>query len=405
MSFVNRLKPRILRKINLLWNQRQVKRITREIDRIAPGRAGKPVIFFNASTRLSGLSQNAGFSLVSSLALRFSGTQVIHFTCQKGLSHCVLGTDKDHPYKLPPCAECIRTSRLIFSGAQVQPFLYKRDEGLTKELNDLSLADLIRFSREGTPLGRLVLPSLRWILRRHHLQDDADTRYLACEYILSAWNVINEFEKLLKRVEPLAVVVFNGMFYPEAAARWVAHKHKLPVYSHEVGMLPLSAFFTAEEATAYPVKVDEGFKLSDNQDKKLDEYLHQRMQGKFVTAGVKFWPEMRALDEVFWKRANGFKSIVPVFTNVIFDTSQGHANELFENMFDWLDVVLEEIKSHPEIFFIIRAHPDETRPGKESRETVSAWARRQALEGFANVMFIPPDQYISSYELINHAKF
>jgi hypothetical protein len=120
---------------------------------------------------------------------------------------------------------------------------------------------------------------------------------------------------------------------------------------------------------------------------------------------VQFWPEMRELDADFWKRAEGFKAIVPVFTNVVFDTSQGHANVVFKHMFAWLDLVLEEIKAHPETFFVIRAHPDEERPGKESRETVSAWAETRKLEELPNVLFIGPRQYVSSYELIAHAKF
>jgi hypothetical protein len=39
----------------------------------------KPIIFFNASTRLGGLSLNAGFSLITAWALRLQGIPVIHF--------------------------------------------------------------------------------------------------------------------------------------------------------------------------------------------------------------------------------------------------------------------------------------------------------------------------------------
>ena len=404
MNVIQRARLRLRREQNLLRNQQRVKELTTEISRIAPA-AERPVIFFNASTRLSGLSQNAGFSLVSSLALRRAGQPVIHFVCHQGLSHCVLGTDKRHPQNPPPCAECMRTSRRIFEGAQVQPFTLQPDQALESAMAALSLQELLTLEWQEIPLGRLVLPSLRWILRVHHLKDDENTRYLARAYMLSALSVIRQFGDLIERTNPLSVVVFNGMFYPEATARWIAQRKGLPVYSHEVGMLPLSAFFTADEATAYPVKVDETFRLSAVQDKRLDDYLAQRTQGKFVTAGVKFWPEMRELDDAFWQRANSFKSLVPVFTNVVFDTSQGHANLLFEHMFAWLDLVLEQIKAHPEIFFVLRAHPDETRPGKKSLETVSDWVRERGVEQLPNVLFISPDQYISSYELIAHAKF
>ncbi len=98
-------------------------------------------------------------------------------------------------------------------------------------------------------------------------------------------------------------------------------------------------------------------------------------------AGIRFWPEMRPISDAFWEKAKAFKQIVPVFTNVIFDTSQDHANVLFEDMFAWLDAVKVVIKANPETLFVIRAHPDETRPGKTSLESVlpigwqtAAWA-------------------------------
>jgi capsule polysaccharide modification protein KpsS len=114
---------------------------------------------------------------------------------------------------------------------------------------------------------------------------------------------------------------------------------------------------------------------------------------------------MKNLDEPFWQKASHHQAIVPVFTNVVFDTSQSHANVVFDHMFQWLDVVLEAIKSHPEILFVIRAHPDELRSGKESRETVAQWVDTNAVENLPNVIFIASDKYVSSYELIQHAKF
>ena len=62
-------------------------------------------------------------------------------------------------------------------------------------------------------------------------------------------------------------------------------------------------------------------------------------------AGIKFWADMKGLDESFLQKAAGFKQIVPVFTNVIFDTSQPHANTVFGDMFDWLEMVLEIIRA------------------------------------------------------------
>jgi hypothetical protein len=122
-------------------------------------------------------------------------------------------------------------------------------------------------------------------------------------------------------------------------------------------------------------------------------------------AGVRFWPEMTHLSPEFLEKAAGFKQIVPVFTNVIFDTSQPHSNVVFPHMFAWLDLVLDIIRGHPETLFVIRAHPDEARPGKASRESVADWVRENDAASLPNMLFVDSNEHFSSYELIQRAKF
>jgi hypothetical protein len=257
----------------------------------------------------------------------------------------------------------------------------------------------------GIPLGQIVLPSLRWRLRVHNLTDDERTRTLYREFTLSAWNVAREFTALLDSTDPQAVLVFNGQFFPEATVRWLCIQHGVRVLTHEVAMQPLAAFLTDGEATAYPIHIPDDFELSGEQNARLDAYLESRFQGNFSMAGIQFWPEMKRLDPVFLKKLSNFKYLVPVFTNVIFDTSQPHANTLFSDMFAWLDLVLEKARSNSDTLFVIRAHPDESRPGKASRESVAGWVSKTGADRLPNVVFISPDEYVSSYEMIQRAKF
>src|SRR5512139_3133934 len=74
-------------------------------------------------------------------------------------------------------------------------------------------------------------------------------------------------------------------------------------------------------------------------------------------------------------------------------------------MFDWLDVTLEVIRLHPETLFVIRAHPDELRVRKASRETVAAWVEASGADREPNVIFVAPNETLSSYELIQKSKF
>ncbi len=323
------------------------------------------------------------------------------------MSRCVLGTHPDNPSQPPPCEACITQSKRLYAYAEIRWFLFSKSGELEAALQGLDFAALQTFTFYDLPLGKLVLPSLRWALRRHHLTDDEATRFFYRQYILSAYNIAHEFEHLIEEVKPQAVILFNGIMYPEAVARHLALKHQVRAITHEVGLLPFTAFFTDGQATAYPMKIPSDFELSDQQNKRLDEYLSQRFQGQFSMAGIHFWPQMQELDKVFLEKTARFKKIVPIFTNVIFDTSQVHANSLFSDMFAWLDEVLKLVRAYPETLFVIRAHPDELRPGtrKQSRESVAQWVKQHNVDELPNVVFVDSNQYLSSYALIQRAHF
>jgi len=416
--FTQRIKRGLVRRLNNLKIARLAKRVARQ----SPAPSGAPVVFFKASTGIDDLSWNSGFHLLASWALRLKGIPVAYFACHSGMSHCVLGTNRDNVRISPPCASCIYQSKTLYAGSNdfsrsgqratevaststVRWFNFEQDVQLAGAIEHLSLPDLMKYEWQNIPLGSLCLPGLRWILRIHHLNDDQPTRYLLREYILSAWNVAQNFSKFLDETNPRAVVVFNGQFYPEAIARYIAQGRGIRVITHEVGLQPATAFFTDGEATAYPIHIPDEFELNEEQNAKLDAYLAKRFQGDFTMAGIKFWADMKGLDETFLQKAAGFKQIVPIFTNVIFDTSQPHANTVFADMFDWLDLALDVIRQHPETLFVIRAHPDELRVRKSSRETVEGWVSSRGVDREPNVVFVSPRETLSSYELIQRSKF
>jgi hypothetical protein len=413
MNFQEFFTQRIQRGIVRRANNLKVASVAREVAKREPEPKGQPVVFFKASTGIDDLSWNSGFHLLVTWALRLKGIPVAYFACNAGMSKCVLGTNRDDPQKKPPCKSCVYQARTLYAGVEengqagtsVNWFDYQYDPELAATLSQLSLQDLINFEHQTIPLGALCLPGLRWILRIHHLNDDEATRYILREYILSAWNVARHFSKFLDETKPRAVAVFNGQFFPEATAAYVARKRGTRVITHEVGLQPASAFFTDGEATIYPIQIPDMFEMDEQQNARLDAYLAKRFQGDFSMAGIKFWADMKGLDEAFLKKAAGFKQSVPIFTNVIFDTSQPHANTVFEDMFAWLDMAMEVICQHPETLFVIRAHPDETRLRKSSRETVEGWATSRGIAKEANVIFVRPREPLSSYELIQRSKF
>jgi len=406
MNFVDNFRQNFLRRAHRHINNVKIFLLALKVASSAkPDPDKKPILFFKASSGIDDLSWNSAFQLLTSWGLRLRGVPVRFFACSSGMDLCVLGTDRDDPAKNPPCPTCVYQSRTLYTGAPVTWFHFKADPNLDKALEKSDLNELIRFEYAGAPLGPLVLPGARWILRRHNLLDNPQTRLLFRRYIRSAYSLILEFEKELDRQTPHAVVVFNGQFYPEAAVKWAARKHGIKVITHEVGLRPMTGFFTEGESTAYPIEIPSDFQLDQRQNALMDAYLAKRFQGDFSMGGVRFWQEIKGFDRALEAKIAKFNKLVPVFTNVVFDTSQPHANTLFTDMFAWLEEVIALAAQTPDTLFVLRAHPDETRIRKTSLETVENWVITNKVIDLPNVHFIPPNEFISSYELIQRSNF
>jgi hypothetical protein len=335
LPIAQRIFRRLQTASNSLQNDWQTILMARQVASHAQKDQGRlPVVFFNASTRIRGHSQNAAFSLLASWAVRLTGVQVIHFICWAGMSRCVLGTDQDAPEQAMPCKLCMRQSNVNTTGADVRFFTYQQDDQLASVLRTLTLDELLRYEQPlpevggALPLGKLVLPSLRWRLRLQTLADDQATRFICCEFMLSAWNVARKFSILLEKVKPQAVVLFNGIHFPEATAAWLCRQRGVRVITHESGFQPFSGYFVEGDVTSYPITIPD-VDLTPKQNARLDADLQKRLQGDFSMAGIQFWSEMRDLPEDLVQKAARFKQVVAVFSNVIFDTTQIHASTVF----------------------------------------------------------------------------
>src|ERR1041385_2186698 len=157
--FTQRLKRGLVRRLN----NRKIAAVARRVAHKEPQPNGAPIVFFKASTGIDDLSWNSGFHLLSSWALRLKGIPVAYFACHSGMSHCVLGTNRDNVRKAPPCKSCIYQSSTLYKNvpnlqrtnvqhSTVRWFDFHRDPELAAAIEDLPLQDLMNFEWQDVPL-------------------------------------------------------------------------------------------------------------------------------------------------------------------------------------------------------------------------------------------------------------
>ena len=152
-SFLRQAVNRFRRVMTRQQHHTALRMMAQQVFDNAPATDQRPIIFFDASTRLSGLSLNAGFAILSAWSLSLQGVPIVHFVCSAGLRPCVLGTNRTDPDAAPPCAECLRQSEAIFSDSQVRYFDFQEDYDLEAKLAGLYLDGLMGFDYQGLPLG------------------------------------------------------------------------------------------------------------------------------------------------------------------------------------------------------------------------------------------------------------
>ena len=101
-ELIERVRRRVKLEVVHRANDRRFVALASRVAANALEKTAGPVIFFDASTRLTGTSLNAAFAALSAWSLELKGVRVIHFVCQQGLAPCVFGTKRNALHQNPP---------------------------------------------------------------------------------------------------------------------------------------------------------------------------------------------------------------------------------------------------------------------------------------------------------------
>lgn len=275
----------------------------------------------------------------------------------------------------------------------------------------LDLDGLIEYSYHGLELGKIVLPTVRWAMRRQTLLADLRTLDTYRAFLRGAIVLCSALPRFLDRFSYDAILCLNGYFASERVLRVLAAQRGIRVVTYERGFRPDTLFF-AHDLPACQYNVDgiwpghADHPLTPREEAVLDGYLAERFRGTRGIAGVDFWPSVEH-DERMIRAQLGLddRPIATLFTNVLFDTAVQDRDLTFASIFHWLEFTIRQFAAHPEWQLVIRIHPSEVRDvGRETEEPVAD----RILEAFpslpANVKLVGPESQLSSYTLMRMSR-
>jgi hypothetical protein len=149
-----------------------------------------------------------------------------------------------------------------------------------------------------------------------------------------------------------------------------------------------------------PVAAWENLDLTPAMQEELEGYLEDRRTGRgdwiwFHTAG-----EGRSTLSARTPAVDSTRPFITLLTSVIWDARLHYDSNAFENMMDWVCATIDYFAAHPGLQLVIRVHPAEISGNIPSRQTVVAELKARFEELPPNVLLVPPESPVSTYDLI-----
>ena len=363
-------------------------------------------------------------------ALAQGGHEVVYATCGGVFSrYCVpmsankLGADASFTERQRVCSYCDRCATMLrgtfkFRGPTLRDLIGAEEEQVTDQIiGHMTRDEILMLEKDGVGLGRLALYQL--MLRRKRIDlEFTDSEW--DEYLVELRNVIYAWQaglKLLDRVRPDRVMVYNGLYSVNRTVCKLAEQRGIPIYFMHAGgnlsnRLQTMLIGKSDTFQFMPDVVSQWPRFAHvpcgQRDLSLvtDHYL-ELLRGKSV-----FVYSKAKSAEHFDARAHF--SVKPeqkllVATMGSYDEEiaaemvgarQHRSPPLFPTQVDWIQAVLEFVDKRPDLFLIIRVHPREF-PNRRDR-VFSQHAR--LLEGVlqdlpANAAVNWPSDGLSLYDL------
>lgn len=386
----------LLRTVGHAPEQRQARVLAAEYAEIGERPTGGPRVLIVSPRDWAAHVQ---YEAVIGHALRLRGAEVSFLTCGGGLEIC----DRANTYEAPPmpCTSCARYTgdSLAAHGFPVHTMRsgWERDDPGWPELDLIPIPQLKATQHRGLPLGQLVDIPLKWFLCAADIADDPLGGITNRAFLRSAKRIATGVSAVLDEVQPDLVLLLNGLFLFEGVAWGLCQQRGIDVVTYERAFLKETlVFHRGIPAGFYDFSTDwetANRPLTAEEDGELEAYLTARREG---SAFDQFWQfEEREIDR-------GTGRLVSLFTNLTWDTAVIDRDVAFADIQAWITAAIEAFAGRPQHRLVIRVHPSEVAlPGKATRDSLSAFVHRAFPVLPANVTLVEPDDFTSSYPLMD----
>ena len=356
------------------------------------------------------------------LSFKARGASVDFLLCDEALNACSQCTylnfsnSKDFIRygALPNCSSCWNAGKYSLLNAGIKTLKYS--EFLTSSdstkiniiVSKTDYKEIKNFTIDDISIGEHAYAGLLRYYAKGSLEFSKDEIDIFKKYFFSALKTYFISKNLFNSIKFDTVVLNHGIYVPQGIISEVAKSYGLKVVTWFTAYKDKSFLFSDDETyhkslLKEPVNHWENRPLNNKEEKKLDDYISSRK------LGTKDWVYFHNKNPKFDFQISNYNNIkdqefVSLFTNVVWDAQLFFDQNIFENMLDWLFQTIQYFIEQNKLL-VVRAHPAEISGTLPSQQKIFFEINKKFGELPKNIVFIAPEDRISSYSIIEKSQF
>jgi hypothetical protein len=349
------------------------------------------------------------YSLASALRLR--GHDVRVAICGAGLDYCEQETTHN---RRPTCEVCVQRM-LRRMDAFGLPYVLM-SESLTDPDFDYAhrvsrqteLSQLEELVEAGVPVGKLAFYNQFHFFHGFPFEISGEKEEVFRKCVASAILLTRAAQRMFDEFRPDQMCTVNGKFVQWAPFVYAARQRNIPYCTWEDLRIRTASVTFASNGIGHEFPLDEVWQKE--LQRPFPEKARQTTREFFqlwAKGSLAPWPyygddAIHDPDQVMrLLNLRPGAPVVSLFPNLCWDSTSVGFESAFDNMYDWLAQVVQYARRRPDLDFVIRAHPGESKLPVEYQSTtpVGQFVRRHCAPVPANVRLLEGDSPVTSYAL------
>lgn len=367
--------------------------------------SSRKVLFFTVQGRPNMLAVLEGL-IAKSLILRGASAEMVY--CGGLLKACDLPFVSNNSELL--CRACACAAPKYFSAYNLvshsfDKFISPEQIQQAEQLTDsLQFEDYFKFKYFDVEIGKHVYSAVLRYMLQGTIGNDNATREICRRYMISAVIMADISRQIILQLKPDVVVMHHGIYLTTGIFAEYARKQNIDVVIFTPAYRKGTYLFSHTETYHKTLQFETAgqwnkYKLSDLDNKILDDYLNSRRWGSqdFITYHPNPLENRNKIVKAL--KLDVSKRTLGLFTNLCWDGQVVFRDNAFESMTQWIMETIRYFINKPQMQLVIRIHPAEVKGAVETRQKLLPLIIRNFPQLPENIKVIDSSSDISTYTL------